>query len=331
MSSGTVVLRLVDLTWARLIELGASDAELSRRVVRPTGAPWRRVPFETVCDLVEAGLELVPDPHLGLRLSLDFDARQGGVLLLLMLACKDVRSAALRLVRYQRLLYDAHRVDLEDHERRLILHVPGPARPAQPHLRTWMCADAVRAVHTMTGVRAVPLEIAFQHAAPPDRETLERFFGCPISFEAPRTLISFDESVLSRPLRHANETFRAALEEQARELAGALPSRRSWRDRARASLAEELPEEPTLESTAARLRLSARTLQRRLRSEGTSVAELLAELRRELAARYLEEERDVSEIAYLLGYASPSSFHRAFRAWFGTTPRAFRSRRSSAR
>src|SRR5687768_8546144 len=126
MSSGTLVLRVIDLTWARLIELGVSEAELARRVERPRGAPWRRVPFDALCELVEAGLELTRDPHLGLRLSLEFDARRGGVVLLLMLACKDVRSAALRMARYQRILFDAHRIELEDHERRLVMHVPGP-------------------------------------------------------------------------------------------------------------------------------------------------------------------------------------------------------------
>lgn len=326
MENGTVVLRLIDLTWARLCELGCDEAALVRRVRRPRGAPWSRVPFETLCELVEAGAELTRDPHLGLRLSLPFDARKGGVLILLMLACRDVRAAARRLARYQRVAFDAHRVELEDDARRLVMDVPGPARPARPHLATWMCADALRGVRTMTGVAVRPTQVTLAAPAPEDSAGLARFFECPIVFDAPRTTLSIDEETACLPLRHANEVFRAALEEQAREIVATLPRRRTWRERARAAVEEELPREPTLAAVAARLRIPERTLQRRLHAEGTSVAELVAALRKELAARYLREGREVADVAHRLGYASPASFHRAFRVWYGTTPGAFRDR-----
>ena len=75
------------------------------------------------------------------------------------------------------------------------------------------------------------------------------------------------------------------------------------------------------------LGMSARTTQRRLREEGTSYAELLETVRRELAMRYLErEEKTAGEIAALLGYGDTSAFHRAFRKWSGTSPRAYRAK-----
>jgi AraC-like DNA-binding protein len=32
----------------------------------------------------------------------------------------------------------------------------------------------------------------------------------------------------------------------------------------------------------------------------------------------------VYEIAFLLGYSDPSTFHRAFRRWTGSSPRGYR-------
>ena len=71
--------------------------------------------------------------------------------------------------------------------------------------------------------------------------------------------------------------------------------------------------------------MSDRTLQRRLRQEGTPFAALLADLRREMAPSLLRDGRlAVSEVAFLLGYEDPSAFARAFHRWFGRSPRAHR-------
>jgi AraC-like DNA-binding protein len=73
------------------------------------------------------------------------------------------------------------------------------------------------------------------------------------------------------------------------------------------------------------LGLSARTLQRRLRREDTTFAEVLAELRQNMAEPLLREGHlSVSEVAFLTGYADAGSFHRAFRRRAGLSPRAFR-------
>jgi AraC-like DNA-binding protein len=83
---------------------------------------------------------------------------------------------------------------------------------------------------------------------------------------------------------------------------------------------------PSLDRVASTLGVSARTLQRQLREEGTSFAGVLTELRREMAPALLRDGRlAVSEVAFLLGYEDPSAFQRAFRRWFGRSPRAFRS------
>jgi AraC-like DNA-binding protein len=328
--NGTVVVRLTELVAERLIELGCDERELRARGVIPSGSPWRRVPFERLCELVEVGLELVDEPDLGLRLRRDLDARTGGVLVLTMLACTDVRAALHRLERFQRIGFDAHRISLEDRGRCTVVTFPGPERPALRHLREWLFADAVGSVLAMTGRPARALEVTFSHPRPPSAERVERFFGCSVRFGAPRTTLWWPDEVLDRPLLHANQVFLAAFEEQAKDLLASLPSRRTWVERARAALREGLPEEIEVDHVAARLGVTPRTLQRRLHVEGSSVVDVLTDLRRELAASYLAEGRDVAEVGYLLGYASVTAFHRAFRGWYDTTPSAFRERARTA-
>ena len=71
--------------------------------------------------------------------------------------------------------------------------------------------------------------------------------------------------------------------------------------------------------------VSPRTLQRRLHDEGVTFAEALSKLRHDLAVHLLKDRTlAMYEVGFLLGYAEPTAFHRAFRRWRGISPRKFR-------
>ncbi len=75
------------------------------------------------------------------------------------------------------------------------------------------------------------------------------------------------------------------------------------------------------------LKLSRRTLQRRLKAEKTSFQKVLNEVRAELAVRYLSDKRLKSlEVAMLLGYSNLSSFTTAFKSWYDMPPSAYREK-----
>jgi AraC-like DNA-binding protein len=83
-----------------------------------------------------------------------------------------------------------------------------------------------------------------------------------------------------------------------------------------------------LGEVARRLRLSPRTLVRRLAARGTSYRALLEEHRQRRAAELLvQPELTVAEISDRLGYDEPTNFARACRRWFGVSPRTYRARR----
>ena len=94
----------------------------------------------------------------------------------------------------------------------------------------------------------------------------------------------------------------------------------------RSALLESLPSgEASIEGTARHLGFSSRTLQRRLKSKGTSFEEVLRTTREQLARHYLTNtQMGYAEISFLLGFQEPSSFFRAFRQWTGETPASTR-------
>jgi len=75
------------------------------------------------------------------------------------------------------------------------------------------------------------------------------------------------------------------------------------------------------------LKLSRRTMQRRLKAEKTSFQKVLREVRAVLAVNYLSDERLKSlEIAMLLGYSNISTFTTAFKSWYDIPPAEYRQR-----
>jgi AraC-like DNA-binding protein len=81
----------------------------------------------------------------------------------------------------------------------------------------------------------------------------------------------------------------------------------------------------SLRSTAQRLGISPRSLQRQLTAIGTSYSNLVAEVRLDAACHLLAEgELSIADIAYRLGYSGPSSFSRIFMRVMKIQPSVYR-------
>ena len=78
---------------------------------------------------------------------------------------------------------------------------------------------------------------------------------------------------------------------------------------------------PTLATAARLLRVTPRTLHRRLEANGTSYKRLLDEARHTIAIERLGAGTlSIKELSHFLGYADPANFRRAFKRWEGIAP-----------
>jgi AraC-like DNA-binding protein len=72
--------------------------------------------------------------------------------------------------------------------------------------------------------------------------------------------------------------------------------------------------------------MSVRSLRRQLEAEGKSFGDVHDEALANVAQRLLRDRRrTVQQVAFEMGFSDPSAFHRAFKRWTGTTPKAYRS------
>jgi len=86
-------------------------------------------------------------------------------------------------------------------------------------------------------------------------------------------------------------------------------------------------QECRIERIADLLGLKTRTLQRRLAARGYEFEEIIDLVRRRQAEKLLRDsDLTIQEISVLLGYRRATSFGRAHRRWFGSSPVEHRSR-----
>ncbi len=159
-----------------------------------------------------------------------------------------------------------------------------------------------------------------------EREVWGRELRVELECGAEVSSLELDASILEVPLSSADpemeEFFRGFLARAAPEVEYADERMRRLGVVIRESLVHGTPK---LAQVARTLGIGAKTLQRRLAEHDTSFGAVLERTRRELAAGYLKDPGcTLTDVAYLLGYSEPASFHRAFKRWYGVTPAAWR-------
>lgn len=168
-------------------------------------------------------------------------------------------------------------------------------------------------------------EATFPFEAPPHRDAYPLMFGGELRFGAQAASYSFDERYLALPLQRDEQALRTMLRRALPLTVLQYRRDRLLGQRVRELLRTRGREAATAEALAAILNLSARTLHRQLQEEGVSLQALKDEVRHEQAAEQLRRtERPIKQIALAVGFRNEKSFSRAFRAWAGVTPGAFR-------
>jgi AraC-like DNA-binding protein len=200
------------------------------------------------------------------------------------------------------------------------------------HLRDYSLAGFAHRAFQAAGCRPVRVEVAGPLlAAITDYATAT---GTREIVQTERNALVFSRQCWDAPLPRRDEYLRRTLQRHADHLLtqSRAAAKLGLADRVRAELLRSARLGlPSLDDVARALGVGARTLQRQLREEGTTYAEIIERARGSLAAEYLRDDGlSISEIAYLLAFSEPSAFSRAFKRWTGQTPQEFRQRAASS-
>lgn len=150
-------------------------------------------------------------------------------------------------------------------------------------------------------------------------------FPCPVHFAAPRTCILLDPRLFPRPVPRSAAEASVFLERAPLDWIFTGSRAHTQSLRVRAFLYGASWQSCALPEAAAALKMTPRTLNRRLKQEGTSFQDIKDALRRDIAIRALQQGADsIEQIAFDTGFSAPANFHRAFRKWTGRTPGSYR-------
>ena len=175
---------------------------------------------------------------------------------------------------------------------------------------------ALQLLGESTGLRSV--EIPHGPLSPVDRYL--DFFSADVKLDRPVAALCADVRVLDSAFETADEEIRRAAVEH---LTGAYSDPAdSIATQVRRVVSESLPGPvPPLSEVARTLHLHPRTLQRRLVVVGTSFGQVVDDLRRDRAHRYITTtDLSLAQVADLVGFAEQSTLNHAVRRWFGLSP-----------
>lgn len=285
-----------------------------------------RIPLATEELLWARAAELSADDCFGLHAAALIRPGAFDVMDYAIRTAPTLREALERLARYNRLVHDvaAFRIVDVGTTVRVEHGFASPGRQPCRQASEFTLASLPVVAAQIAGGRALPaLAVEFAHAAPADLAPYRAVFGLVPRFGAGISAISFDAARLREPVPDADPGLSRIVTAHAERLLAELaPPQPGLAGQVRRFIAETVDQgPPSLRQVAHRLHLSERSLQRRLDEEGCRFADLVEQVRRELALRYIADRTlALGEVAYLLGFAEPSPFHRAFKRWTGMTP-----------
>jgi AraC-like DNA-binding protein len=322
---------LARLAIARLESAGVPVAPLLGRVGLTPGLiaePEERLSVRSQIRLLDEAANALKDDCFGFTLARDFDLRKIGLLYYVMASSQTLGDALKRIARYSKVANEALVFGYREGNRLIIsLSYSGVPRHSDRHQIEFCMFGLLRICRVLTGHNLVPQHFSISHYRSDGTTEMARFVGTKVEFGADTDEFALNIEARELPLTHSDPYLNKLL---LKDCKAALADRKGdvskLRTKVENAISSLLPHgRVPVENVARSLGMSRRTLARQLSDEGLNFSEILQQLRRDLAVRYLRDRKlHVSKIAWLLGFNEVSAFTHAFKRWTGKAPSELR-------
>jgi AraC-like DNA-binding protein len=328
-ATGTNVRLAYEMARKRGIELGPLLARSGLTVAQIQEKDFR-IAMTSQIAFLDIAAKALADHWLGFHLAQLPDLRELGMLYYVAASSENLDEALQRLSRYTSIASEGLSMRYLNHTAvRLKFAYIGVARHLDRHQMEFVVTVLIRLCRHLTGKYLVPTRVAIVHrSGSRDPADIAAFLGGSLRFGESVDELCFARKCKDLPLLRSDPYLNKLLVEQCeRALAHQRVARGPFRIRVENAIAPLLPHgKVRMSQIASKLGLSQRTATRRLATEGVTFTEVLTLVRKELAARYLNDPNlTISQTAWLLGYGEVSAFSHAYKRWSGRTPGYVRS------
>ena len=289
--------------------------------------PGARYPTAMMIDLTRALVQKTGDDCIGLTIGRHIRPTTFYALGYAWLASASLLGAFKRLARYDQIVSTADIVTVApaDNSYSLVFTHRSAGIEARPVGIDCFFMALITICRWIGDATTAPIEVHLQHDSAGRAGDYVTAFGSPVVFEAEQNCLIFARETAECPVTGSN-TGLAGINDRLAEnyLASLEPS--TVTRHVRELLMQLLPSGgATQERVASRMNRSCSSLQRDLRSEGTSFRDVREDTRQRLAKGYVQDgDISLQEVAFLLGFSDQSNFSRAFRRWTGKSPKDWR-------
>lgn len=309
---------------------GVSEVALNRQL--PFKGAEERVPAAVAHQLLQFAIDHTGDHTLGLKAGRGMVRGDGGAIDYAICSADNVGSALGAIARYIHLVNDALEIRIEDKGDQVFVHLDSLV--VMPPAAEDFMVSSLFTRHFRTILKdASSLECWLRRAAPDDQtEYAKTFAPAKVRFSASSCGFLFARASMDEALRDSDPNLHSVMRKYAEQLLEGLPQGENFTAKIRELVARQLTSDRlNIGSVARELHMSSRTLGRRLEGEGTTFTDLIDDVRKRLALRYVGHEgQPLAEVAFMLGFAHPAAFHRAFKRWTGQTPLRYRSQATTS-
>ncbi len=293
-------------------------------------SPATRVSLTQVIRCCHSAVRLSPDRHFAYRTGLRFHLSAYGMYGFAILSSTNFRQTMYFAVKYHQLatpLADIGFKEEGDHSAWTIVPLSHPDVDAALYkFLVEIQFGAHLSLHRdVMGPSFHPRELHVTYAATPDTKSYPEVFGCPVLFGQAENKFVFDAKWLDGAPDLGNEITYESVLGLCNQLMDELQLRAGLAGKVREVLLGNLARPMSFDAIATQLKMTTRTLRRKLGDEDTSFRKLMDELRMQMAIKYLRDtDLTMEDIALSLGFSDAANFRHAFRRWTNRAPNEFR-------
>ena len=275
-------------------------------------------------------IRLSQDRSLPFRLGTRLHLADHGMYGLLLLSCASVRDYCRNAVKYQLLATPTMSVDsAEDDQHAVWILRDMCTRELPRDLRTFLVEQQMAQITThlrdVLGKPCRPTLARFAYPAPSHRAVYSEYLQCPYIFDWHRSEIRYPREILAQVPYLANPLAVTTLQSICDELIADIVASLGFAGQVYQMLRHMSDPGANMNAVASSLKMTDRTLRRRLADEGTSFSSISRLVKYSVATRHLKSsEASIEQVAAFAGFSDPANFRRAFIRWTNMTPAQFR-------